>query len=901
MKFSDFKRATLFIAAFLLSAVMNSFIVPGLDAQTQSGAAFLKVLPGARQQGLAGSLTGAIDETYALYANPGAVGFLREWQWSASYTEWIADIFNASLVYGRQLCLRSPLSNRANFALGIHYQGIREFDSSRGAASPASARDILVAASLGSPVTALSRNLALGLNVKYFRSELAQFTASAIAFDFGLLYRTPRFRLSRPGGFFDYGIVSGGVAVTHLGTSMKFFNSSTPLPRTLRAGLALNLGSHDGLQVQLAVDYKSIRDEDNRFSFGAEVTNLFSPFSRDFGRFVDLRGGYNFDRRFLSKFSVGLSVRLDDYMLAPLKSIAPKNSALRIDMGIVESNEFFSPIYRGSITHQPILPESFEFIEPAGGIFKSSEAIKLSWHATRDPDLYDDVGYLVFVAKDSFELNQLIKKTKANEIDIFRFVRDALLTRRNTSIGTHYSNLYKAAKNDNGSYEERDKHGFLVVVDSMFAADQSKIDYILHPGFAPGEYYWTVMAYDQNHHIRFAETSGRNMNSFRVETDLFTLKHRKPDLTLKIRKSVKSIPPLRLTVDLPPITFAPDSSNLNEEAKRIFSQWVDFIKLYPQVTFEISGHSDNTGPSPTTYRKKYNKKLSQRRAQTIVNALVQQGIDAGRLKAVGYGESTPVASGNSPKDWAKNRRVEIKLLHDNRPAKKVNVAIISYQNSGIYPSGGFSVTIYDAKEIPEALKNELINGHFSSLGANGHDFSDILRMLTNVTIPNLESGESATIEVPCDEERLFIIAVIDKDNRVEETNETNNWIIEKTIVPEVNIDLTLVTSSKIAFAFDSYELTEASKDLLEKIISILSEAPSALFEIAGHSDSRGPDEYNMHLSLLRAQSVKDYLISNGIDAQRLIAQGYGESKPVDSKNDFESWSKNRRVEIKLID
>ena len=60
------------------------------------------------------------------------------------------------------------------------------------------------------------------------------------------------------------------------------------------------------------------------------------------------------------------------------------------------------------------------------------------------------------------------------------------------------------------------------------------------------------------------------------------------------------------------------------------------------------------------------------------------------------------------------------------------------------------------------------------------------------------------------------------------------------------------------------------------ISKILHNAPTEKFEIAGYTDSQGPEEYNMYLSLLRAQSVKSYLVSQDIDSKRLIAQGYGE-------------------------
>ncbi len=903
MKFSGSKKSILFLAATLWVAAANIFLPTQLSGQTQSGATFLKVLPGARQQGLAGSLTGAIDETYALYANPGAVGFLREWQWSAGYTEWIADIFNASLIYGKQVRLRSPWSDRVNFALGIHYQGIREFDSSRGAAVPASARDVLVTASLGSPISVLSRNIALGLNIKYFRSELAQFSANALVFDVGLLYRTPRFRLSQPGGFFDYGILSAGVSANHLGTSMKFLNSATPLPRTLRAGLALNLGTHDGLQLQLAADYKSVRDEDNRFSFGVEVTNLFSPFGKGFGRLFDLRGGYNFDDNLLSKLSIGLSVRLDDYMLAPLKNIAPKNTAIRMDMGVLDGNEFFAPVYRGSITHQPIVPEKFEFVNTAQ-TFKSSEYIKLSWQATRDPDLYDEVAYLVLVANDSLELDQLIKKTKAKKVDIFQFIQDIFITQRSASHGIEAISMVKEGKNRNGIYKEY--NDFLTAVDSTFSVDekQKQVDYTFQPGIMQGDYFWTAMAYDRNRHVRFAEKNGSHIAALHVEVDLFTLKPKKPDLTVKIDKTVKMLPQPWLKVNLPGISFAPDSSNLDEKSESIFWQWVGFVKKYPHVSFEISGHTDKTGPRPLDYRRKYNQALSQRRAENVVRALVGQGIDIDRLKAVGYGDSKPLLSANSPKAWAKNRRVEIGLHQDNRPAQKINTAEITYTNQGSQTSGSFAVTIYDSKQIPEELKLELINSRFSSLGPvpkNGHDFSKLLRVLKNVMVPKLEPNESATIEVPCDEERPYIIAVIDRDEIVDETDEANNWLLERITIPEKNIDLIFITSKKVAFGFDSYLITDSTKEWLNDISKILHDAPTEKFEIAGHSDSQGPEEYNMYLSLLRAQSVKSYLVSHGIDSKRLTAQGYGEDNPLYPGHFRKAWAKNRRVEIKHIE
>ncbi|MCG8606432.1 PorV/PorQ family protein, partial [bacterium] len=357
-----------------------------IHSQIRSGSAFLKMLPGARTQGMAGSLTGSLDEMNAIYANPGAVGFLREWQWSTSYTEWIADVYNLSFMYGKRIS--TPWSSQSRLALGIQYQGVREFNSTNQPGVSASANDLLVNLSIGNPLTLISRNLSLGTNIKYFRSTLAGLNASTFMTDLGLLYRFKRFKIEN--GLFDYGHVSAGVSLSHLGRPLKFISDGTPLPRTFRAGAALNLGSHQGLQVQIATDYRKVRDEKAGLGFGTEVS---------WGYRVALRSGYNFNDNFLSKFSFGLSFRLDD-QTSPVKNVLPGiNNAMRLDVAGVEKNEFFSTSFLGAVNVYPIGPEKFEFIDPYQEHQTRSKSITLSWQLSRDPDLYDDVNYILLIAQ----------------------------------------------------------------------------------------------------------------------------------------------------------------------------------------------------------------------------------------------------------------------------------------------------------------------------------------------------------------------------------------------------------------------------------------------------------------------------------------------------------------------
>jgi outer membrane protein OmpA-like peptidoglycan-associated protein len=84
----------------------------------------------------------------------------------------------------------------------------------------------------------------------------------------------------------------------------------------------------------------------------------------------------------------------------------------------------------------------------------------------------------------------------------------------------------------------------------------------------------------------------------------------------------------------------------------LIDQLVAVAKSCPTVKLEVDGHTDSIG-SPT-----FNRALSERRAAFIVEALVQQGIAADRLIAVGYGETRPVASNRTAEGRARNRRIE---------------------------------------------------------------------------------------------------------------------------------------------------------------------------------------------------------------------------------------------------
>jgi len=250
------KKAPLFVMILIILCTGISF------AQVLPGASFLRTTPGARLHAMSGTGAAGLDGIHSMYANPGIAGFMREGQWSASFTSWIADVYNASFIYGRRI--RTPWSSRSRFSLGIFYQGMKEFDSTDGAAPLATANDLIVSATWGQPLTVISKWISIGASAKYFQSNLDYFSASAYILDAGLFYRTPRFNMPLNGfGIFKKGIISTGLSVTNLGNDLQYISVGTPLPRILRGGLSLNAGTHHGLQTQLSMDYIKFRDQES--------------------------------------------------------------------------------------------------------------------------------------------------------------------------------------------------------------------------------------------------------------------------------------------------------------------------------------------------------------------------------------------------------------------------------------------------------------------------------------------------------------------------------------------------------------------------------------------------------------------------------------------------------------
>ena len=109
-----------------------------------------------------------------------------------------------------------------------------------------------------------------------------------------------------------------------------------------------------------------------------------------------------------------------------------------------------------------------------------------------------------------------------------------------------------------------------------------------------------------------------------------------------------------------------------------------------------------------------------------------------------------------------------------------------------------------------------------------------------------------------------------------------------------------VVLENIFFEFNKTDLLPASYAELDKVVQFMLEEDIKQIEISGHTDNEGSDTYNQKLSEGRAAAVVNYLASQGIKPERMLAVGYGESRPIDTNQTDEGRAQNRRVEFMLI-
>ena len=108
-----------------------------------------------------------------------------------------------------------------------------------------------------------------------------------------------------------------------------------------------------------------------------------------------------------------------------------------------------------------------------------------------------------------------------------------------------------------------------------------------------------------------------------------------------------------------------------------------------------------------------------------------------------------------------------------------------------------------------------------------------------------------------------------------------------------------IMSDEVYFDFDRSELTASAKELLTQVGDILLKEPRFTITVAGHTDARGTEDYNMTLGSKRSEKVKEFLVAYGVSSSRMETVSYGKENPKVEGQSEEAFAQNRRANIKV--
>jgi peptidoglycan-associated lipoprotein len=139
-----------------------------------------------------------------------------------------------------------------------------------------------------------------------------------------------------------------------------------------------------------------------------------------------------------------------------------------------------------------------------------------------------------------------------------------------------------------------------------------------------------------------------------------------------------------------------------------------------------------------------------------------------------------------------------------------------------------------------------------------------------------------------------------RDSLAREQSRADSIRMERERMDRAMTDARTIITNPVMFEFDKSDLTADDVARLDAKIPLLNVNPALRIRVAGHTDSRGSDEYNMALGQRRAASAKRYLTQHGIDQSRIETVSFGEERPAANGTDEDSMAQNRRAEFEII-
>lgn len=288
------------------------------------------------------------------------------------------------------------------------------------------------------------------------------------------------------------------------------------------------------------------------------------------------------------------------------------------------------------------------------------------------------------------------------------------------------------------------------------------------------------------------------------------------------------------------VTFKRGSSWLTPKARGELDELVVTLLAFPEARIQVRAHTDSDGPADL------NMDLSTRRAESVVAYLSEKGVSELQLVALGLGEEEPIDTNETEASKKRNRRVELLTL---------------------------------------------TNVHQSHFANNA---------VTTNNVPMLGAANPAAPKT--------------KTAAAEAVTKAVNFVPKEPVFPPMaaaKID-PLPNSTYIAgmslggilhgvdFDTGSAKLTLDATSRLDSVSNELKAFPDAKLVIMAHTDDQLSEEESLDLTAQQASSVVNYLVSTGIAAQRLQAEGFGSSLPLAQNVTDRDRQRNRRVEIRVI-
>ena len=256
------------------------------------------------------------------------------------------------------------------------------------------------------------------------------------------------------------------------------------------------------------------------------------------------------------------------------------------------------------------------------------------------------------------------------------------------------------------------------------------------------------------------------------------------------------------------------------------------------------------------------------------------------------------------REEAEARATQVEVIRGEGTGIKTEIGIFgasmfAFDSAELNEEGKAAIEAYRKKLGPELTDAFLvvIVGHTDNTGDLNHNMV--------LSYNRAESVAEYLIATGADAAKIRTIGrgpeepIASNDTR---EGRTQNRRVDVAVIAELRALDRVVFPSAIVFERDSADLYEEGKELLKKNIATTRELMqrATFIEIVGHTDDKWDDDYNMELSKKRAASVRDFLVSQGIDASKMVTTGMGETMPIASNTTRAGRAANRRVEILIL-